>query len=104
MMSLHEAIRYFGVESVQEVEDLCLDFDLDVEVDDEGQVVGINPDDAPRALFGLHERTVGHRPDEPERLAKELNAAKLKERKEAEERKKRRGLLKQRIASRPLRV
>ena len=67
--SVEEAMRYFGVDDIQELQRIVLEHDIDVEVDDDGALVSIIGD-LKEPLFEEHHRQVGHRPDDPEQMKK----------------------------------
>jgi hypothetical protein len=77
--SVDEALGYLGMdpwnpENEDLLEDWCVEHDVDVEVDDDGNLLEVDPIGLKEALFAKHEREVGHRPDDPkehERATKE---------------------------------
>jgi len=61
-----EALRYFGLgEDVEELERIVIEYHLDAEVDEQGNLTAIDTTEAAEALFAEHERSVGYRPDDP---------------------------------------
>lgn len=64
-LTRREAMAYLGLEEEAELERIAVAYELDVDVDTEGRIVTVDAEDAQRALFGEHERKVGHRPDDP---------------------------------------
>lgn len=88
-MPVRDALRYFGIaylpedepipESViDELEAIVVEHDLDVEANNRGDIISIEPLKAQEALFVEHEKKVGHRPDHPGKMAE----AKVKKDKE----------------------
>jgi len=65
-MPTDTALRYFGLQTEAELEDLVLEFNIDAEVDNLGNVLTIDASDTREALFESHKRKVGHRPDDPQ--------------------------------------
>jgi hypothetical protein len=69
------AIRLLGLTDddagYDELNELVLEFDIDVELGPIGDVIRINANDPgiKEALFSRHERQVGHRPDDPKKMA-----------------------------------
>ena len=60
-----EALAYFGLgEDVEELERICLEHDIDVDVDINGELTKIEAEDAKAALFHEHKAKVGYRPDD----------------------------------------
>jgi hypothetical protein len=81
-MSTREALRYFGIAYIPEdvtipdevrdqLENLLLEHDLDIETDNRGTVMAIDPIGSREALFKEHLKKVGHRPDDPAEMSKE---------------------------------
>lgn len=93
-MKPEEAMRYFGVDLVA-VEDLAIEYDMDIEVDDEGNLIAVNAADAREALFPEYEKKHGHRPDDYREVEKAQKAQADKEEKEKAERDNRKGKLKE---------
>lgn len=63
--SLPEAMRYFGVDTLEELEDIVVEFDIDAIVSDDGRLLGIQgTEEMKEALFERFRRAVGHRPDD----------------------------------------
>jgi hypothetical protein len=68
-LSVPEALRFFGLDDVAELERIVLEHDIDAEVDDDGELVAIAAE-LREPLFEEHRRRHGHRPDDPEQVAK----------------------------------
>lgn len=64
-LSVKEALRFFGLDDVSDLERIVLEYDIDAEVDDAGGLVAIDAADLREPLFAEHERRHGHRPDDP---------------------------------------
>lgn len=88
-MSPQEAMAYFGGVDLEALEAMVLEYDMDVEVDDDGAIVAIDAADCRDALFPEYEKTHGHRPDDPSAVDK---AEKEKEKKEQEEKQTRQAM------------
>ena len=95
-----EAMAYLGLEEEAELERVAVEYDLDVDVDTEGRITQVEADDVRRALFGEHERKVGHRPDDPKVRAKVQKAHRDREAAAKRRRRERRGRLRERVARR----
>lgn len=100
-MTRAEALAYFGLgDDVEELERICLEHDIDVDVDLAGQITKVDADEAKAVLFAEHKRKVGYRPDD-ERVQRALerraraNVAAAKRR-----RRERRKRLEERVAKR----
>jgi hypothetical protein len=64
--SVDEAMKYFGLSTLEELEDLIVEFDLDTLVTDDGRLLGIQgADEMKEALFERFKQQFGHRPDDP---------------------------------------
>jgi hypothetical protein len=68
-MAVDEACRYLGLDpwdlkSEDRLEELVVKYDVDVEVDDRGNLLELEPEDLKRVLFSEHERRVGYQPDD----------------------------------------
>jgi len=81
-MSVREALRYYGIAYISgdetipdevrgQLEDLALEYDLDIEADNRGGIIAIDPIGSKEALFKEHQKKVGHRPDDPGEMSKE---------------------------------
>jgi len=71
-ISTLEAMQHLGLDLAEEydvLEDLVVEFDIDVEVD-KGMIWRVDGDDLKEPLFALHERRLGHRPDHPDAMKK----------------------------------
>jgi hypothetical protein len=67
-MDVQEALLFFGLEDMDELELLVLDHDIDALVD-QGRVVAIDANDVREALFELHRKRAGYRPDDQDASA-----------------------------------
>jgi hypothetical protein len=64
--SAAEAMAYFGVDTLEELEDIVVEFDIDTVMDPEGRLIGVGGvEELKEALFERYRRKVGHRPDDP---------------------------------------
>jgi hypothetical protein len=63
------ALKFFGLESMDELEDLCDDQDLLVEMGAEGGLRSVAANELPKVLFEVHRRKVGKFPDDPHHVA-----------------------------------
>jgi hypothetical protein len=62
-----EAMRYFGVATLDELEDIIVEFDLDTILSEDGRLLGIQgAEEMKEALFERFKQKNGHRPDDPE--------------------------------------
>lgn len=88
MMSVREALAYLGLYrsddalytpvdeeafalAVEQLEDLVVEEDVEVEVDGEGELLSVRREHLKEPLFKMHEKVVGHRPDDPKRMREE---------------------------------
>ena len=92
LMNTREALAYLGLynnlaselgphhpdnpvaiqHAIEELEEIVVDEEIDVELDDENdRIVGLDRAQLAGALFRKHEREVGHRPDNPDRMREE---------------------------------
>jgi hypothetical protein len=99
-MTRREAMAYFGLEEEAELERVAVEYELDVDVDTEGRIIEVDADDARRALFGEHERKVGHRPDDPAAHAKAQKAHRDRQAAAKRRRRERRVRLQERVRRR----
>lgn len=79
------AMRFFGLTSEEELEDFCVEHNVPVRLYPDGSIESVGrqgPDGWKEALFTHHERTVGHRPDDPKEMEKHQ---KLRDKAEADE-------------------
>lgn len=86
-MNPEEAMRYFGVD-LEALEALVLEYDIDIDVDDDGNLIAINAADCKEPLFKEHEKHIGHRPDDyraHEKAVKDVENQEAKEKKERDE-------------------
>lgn len=95
-----EAIRYFGLKSLEDLEEVCADYDLDYDLDKNGNLIGVNAEEARDVLFELHKEKVGHRPDDPEYMKKAEANRKRRESSQRLRREQRKGMLVRRVAGR----
>src|SRR4030095_16616393 len=98
-----EALRYFGLdhdEGEEELEDIVLEYEFDAEVEENGRLSRIVSDDFSKALFDMHQKKVGHRPDDPEKAAEQELLRQEKFRRQRVERETRRDLLHERVKAR----
>jgi hypothetical protein len=103
--SVDEALSYLGLdpwapENEDLLEDWCVEHDVDVEVDDDGNLLEIDPIGLKEALFAKHEREVGHRPDDPEEHEKATKARLQKDQDDKETRRVRKQKLNSRVGQR----
>jgi hypothetical protein len=84
-MKPEEATSYFGID-LAALQALVLEYDMDVEVDDEGNITALNAADCREALFPEYEKVHGHRPDDPHAREKAEKDQEDKEKKEKAER------------------
>lgn len=68
--------------AVEQLEEILVDEDVDVEVDDDDKLVSVRAAKMRDVLFNKHERDVGHRPDNPQKVRE----AKAHEQQKREER------------------
>lgn len=64
-LSPDEAMRYFGVD-LPGLEKIVADYNIDADIDLDGQIVAVNAADVKEPLFVEHEKEVGYRPDDEE--------------------------------------
>jgi len=99
-LTRHEAMAYFGLDEEAELERVAVEYELDVDVDADGRITQVEADDARRALFGEHEKKVGHRPDDPKAHAKVQKAHHDRELAAKRRRRERRARLAERVRRR----
>ena len=88
-MNPEEAMRYLGIKHLEQLEDAILDYGVDVDLDDDGNVLEImDPQALREPLFQEHRKKIGHRPDDPKKHAEAKRLAKEKREKEKEDREK----------------
>jgi hypothetical protein len=80
-MSPDEAMGYFAV-TLPELEDLVLDNDLDVVVDDEGNLLQVDAIGAKEIILELHNQRHGYRPDDPVHMERARREHEDKQKKE----------------------
>jgi len=68
LIPVQQAIESFGLRDAEnaigELERIVLEYDLDADVDDDGNLLAITGD-IREAVFEEHRKNVGHRPDDP---------------------------------------
>jgi len=100
-----EALQYLGLDpwdpvNEDRLEEYIIDYQIEVEVDDEGNLLEIEPTALREVLFDLHQETVGHRPDDPEEQKKAMANEKRKRTNAAKRRRDRRMKLIRRVSTR----
>jgi len=65
MMTRDEALKYFGINNEEELEELVLEHGLLAEVDVNGRILVVDLEGASEALHTRFERKHGLRPDDP---------------------------------------
>jgi hypothetical protein len=68
-MNPEEAMRYLGV-NLERLEQIVLEYGVDVDLDGEGAIELVDADDMKEPLFQEHRKQVGHRPDNIEEQEK----------------------------------
>jgi len=107
-MPVREALRYFGIAYIPEdetipdgvieqLEDLVIEHDLDIEADNRGDIVSIDPEASKEVLFREHQKKVGHRPDDPVKMAEEITKRANKEKQRQEKLKQNKERLKLKV-------
>ena len=99
-LTRREAMAYLGLQDEAELERMVVAYEIDVDVDTDGRIVEVEADDVRRALFGEHERKVGHRPDDPAAHAKAQRTDRDRQAAAKRRRKARRARLEERIQRR----
>ena len=84
-MKPQEAANYLGIR-LEDLPRIILENEIDVELDDDGVVLGLDPADLREPLFEQHRRKVGHRPDDVKQQEKAWKEHEEKEKKEKEAR------------------
>ena len=88
-MSVEEAVRYFGLgnlppqEAIDKLEEILIENEVDVETDNAGNLISIDPSTSREALFEEHKKKTGYRPDSTVKMAEEIAKKAAKEREEA---------------------
>jgi hypothetical protein len=77
-----DALRYLGLQSLEELEDTVVDFELPVLLDDRGELAKVGTDRIQDALIEHHHRRVGFRPDDKRWAEQAAREIKIKEEKE----------------------
>jgi hypothetical protein len=103
--SVDEALGYLGMdpwdpENEDLLEDWCVEHNVDVEVDDDGNLLEVDPIGLKEALFAKHEREVGHRPDDPKEHEKATKERLQKDKDDKETRRVRKQKLNRRVGQR----
>jgi hypothetical protein len=63
-MSPTSALKYLGLQSIEELEDTVVDLEIPVLLDDQGELYQVGTDRMQDALIERHVRRVGFRPDD----------------------------------------
>jgi hypothetical protein len=94
-------MRFLGISDPDELERIVIEHDIEVDIDDDGEVFAVHGGLALReALFEEHRKNLGHRPDDPN-VAVENQALQNAERERASaERGRRREALEARVRAR----
>lgn len=103
-----DVARYLGITDLNELEELAVALDLDVEVDDDGQMVAFHTDfvenrELQSLLWELHRERTGHYPGDEDERKRQETAEKSRQTKAKNQRAARKELLRQRVerADRP---
>lgn len=100
-MNPQEAIRYFGLSNLDELEDLVVDHGLEAQLGRNHELEGVQGGAPAReALFTRHESAVGHRPDDRAAGERERKKALDREGAARRRRKAKRATLEGRVAAR----
>ena len=101
MATTEEALRFFGLgNKIEELERIVVEYDLDADFDDAGELILVDVGDVKEALFEEHKRNIGYRPDDPVAMAREKRNAERREKSALERRIKKRTTLEQRVTAR----
>jgi len=98
-MNPEEAMNYFGVD-LEVLEALVLEHNIDVEVNEQGELVRINADECKQPLFVEHQKKVGYLPDDPKQMEKMKDKTEKDEAKNKVKREVKRSKLVQRVSMR----
>lgn len=103
--AVDEACRYLGLDpwdprSEDRLEELVVEYDVDVEVDEKGNLLELEPEDMKKVLIGEHVRTVGYRPDDPKRVASAQAAHERRKKQAKGRRREKREKLRRRVLRR----
>lgn len=96
-MNPQEAMAYLGVRT-EDLVRIIREKDVDVELDDVGNVLAIDAADLREPLFEKHQQEVGHRPDDPKHVEKAQKDHEEKEKKAKQVRKAKRLKLAKRVS------
>jgi hypothetical protein len=59
-------MRFLGISDVEELERIVIEHNVEVDIDDDGEVFAVHGGEPLReALFEEHRKNIGHRPDDP---------------------------------------
>lgn len=78
-----EALRYLGLQSLEDLEDLLVDYEIPVRVNDSGVLVSVGSDGLREVLIACHRRRVGFEPEDARWAAQAARELKLMEDREA---------------------
>jgi hypothetical protein len=59
------AMRYLGIDDLDELERIIVEHGVEVELDGNGMVYGVEAESLKHALFEEHRHALGYRPDDP---------------------------------------
>ena len=96
-MTPTEAMRFFGMDTVEELEQTIIEFDIEADFNTAGDVIAIECSDLKEALFTRHERQVGYRPDDEVEVARQRSLSVRRDRDHKKRRDDRRKLLVKRV-------
>ena len=106
LMSVQEALRYFGLptsdEGYDRLEEIAAEHDLDIELDEFNKIKSVEPSGVKEALFQEHLKTVGHRPDSADAMEKAKREKETKDRQHRDKMEKDKVKLKVRVQARKL--
>lgn len=78
-----EALKYLGLRSLEDLEDMLVDFEIPVQVGNDGELVKVGTDGIQEVLIERHHQRVGFRPSDERWKAQADRELKLREDKEA---------------------
>jgi hypothetical protein len=96
-MNPEEAMRYLGV-NLERLEQVVLEYGIDVDLDGEGAIELVDADDMKEPLFQEHRNRVGYRPDDEKEQEKAKDKAEKAEVKAKQVRKAKRVKLARRVS------
>jgi hypothetical protein len=67
-MPTETALRFFGLDTEEELEDLVLELGVEAEVAGDGRILAVSAEGRQAVLHKVYERNVGHRPDDPDHV------------------------------------